>query len=85
VVEGLTLWLRFKVRNLKLINLMEKTKFELWKLKMKDFLVQQGLEKALVGRSKKPTSMKNDECDDLDTTKLSIICLFLTDDVFFLI
>jgi hypothetical protein len=34
-----------------------KRNFELWKLKMRDLLVQQGLQKALVGKSKKPTGM----------------------------
>jgi hypothetical protein len=35
-----------------------KRNFDLWKLKMRDLLVQQGLQKALVGKSKKPTGMK---------------------------
>ena len=30
-----------------------KNNFELWKLKMRDLLVQQGLQKALAGKSKK--------------------------------
>jgi hypothetical protein len=34
-----------------------KNNFELWKLKMQDLLVQQRLQKALVGKSKKPTTM----------------------------
>jgi hypothetical protein len=34
-----------------------KNNFELWKLKMQDLLVQQGLQKALAGKSKKPTAM----------------------------
>jgi hypothetical protein len=32
-----------------------KSNFELWKLKMRDLLVQQGLQKALADKSKKPT------------------------------
>jgi hypothetical protein len=34
-----------------------KSNFEIWKLKMQDLLVQQGLKKALAGKSKKPTAM----------------------------
>jgi hypothetical protein len=34
-----------------------KSNFELWKLKMRDLLVQHGLQKELVGKSKKPTTM----------------------------
>jgi hypothetical protein len=37
-----------------------KTNFELWKLKMKDFLVQQYFKKELVGTTKKPETMKNE-------------------------
>jgi hypothetical protein len=47
-----------------------KNNFELWKLKMKDLLVQQGLQKALVGRTKKPTTMVNEEWEDLDATSI---------------
>jgi hypothetical protein len=38
-----------------------KNNFELWKLKMRDLLVQQGLQKALVGKSKKPASMTDED------------------------
>ena len=34
-----------------------KRNFQLWKLKMQDLLVQQGLKKALAGKSKKPTTL----------------------------
>jgi hypothetical protein len=34
-----------------------KNRFALWKLKMRDLLVQQGLQKALAGKTKKPSSM----------------------------
>jgi hypothetical protein len=60
-----------------------KTNFELWKLKMKDLLVQQGLQKALAGRIKETDTMTNDEWDDLDARALSTICLCLADDVLF--
>jgi hypothetical protein len=60
-----------------------KSNFELWKLKMRDLMVQQGLQKALVGKSKKPTAMMNEEWEDLDAKSLSTIHLCLVDDVLF--
>jgi hypothetical protein len=60
-----------------------KSNFELWKLKMRDLLVQQGLQKALANKSKKPTTMTNEECEDLDAKALSTIRLCLADDVLF--
>ena len=39
----------------------DKNNFDLWKLKMQDLLVQQGLQKALEDKSKKPTAMTNEE------------------------
>ena len=38
-----------------------KNNFELWKLKMRDLLVQQGLQKALDEKRKKPLTMTDDE------------------------
>jgi hypothetical protein len=38
-----------------------KNNFKLSKIKMWDLLVQQGLQKALAGREKKPTSMNDEE------------------------
>jgi len=61
----------------------EKTNFKLWNLKMKDFLVQQGLQKTLARRTNKSTTMKNDEWDDLYARALSTIHLCLVDDVLF--
>jgi hypothetical protein len=60
-----------------------KNNFELWKLKMRDLLVQQGLQKALAGKSKKPTTMTEWEWEDLDAKALSTIRLCLADDVLF--
>ena len=60
-----------------------KNSFELWKLKMRDFLVQQGLQKALAGKSKKPTSMIDEDWEDLDARALSTIRLSLADEVLF--
>ena len=60
-----------------------KNKFELWKLKMWDLLVQQGLQRALDGKRKKPPTMTDDEWEDLDVKVLSKIHLCLADDVLF--
>jgi hypothetical protein len=62
---------------------MDKNNFELWKLKMWDLLVQQGLQKALVGKTKKPTSMTDEDWEDLDARALSTIRLCLEDEVLF--
>lgn len=60
-----------------------KNNFELWKLKMRDLLVQQGFQKALDGKRMKPITMKYDEWDDLDAKALSIVGLCLAEDVLF--
>jgi hypothetical protein len=60
-----------------------KSNFDLWKLKMQDLLVQQGLQKALASKSKKPTTMTEWEWEDLDAKALSTIHLCLADDVLF--
>ena len=50
-----------------------KNNFDLWKLKMRDLLVQQGLPKYLDGKKNKPLTMKNDEWEDLHAKALSTI------------
>jgi hypothetical protein len=60
-----------------------KNNFQLWKLKMRDMLVQQGLQKALASKSKRPSGMLNKEWDDLDSRALSTIRLCLANDVLF--
>jgi hypothetical protein len=60
-----------------------KNNFALWKLKMRDLLVQQGLQKALAGKIKKPTSMTDEDWEDLDARALSTIRLCLADEVLF--
>lgn len=45
--------------------------------------MQLGLQKALAGKSKKPTVMTNEEWEDLDARALSTIRLCLADDVLF--
>ena len=60
-----------------------KNNFEIWKVKMHDLLVQQGMAKALLGKSKQPYTMKDDEWSELDGRVLSGIRLCLADDVLF--
>ena len=60
-----------------------KNNFELWKLKMRDLLVQQWLQKDLYGKIKRPLTVTNDEWEDLDSKALSTIQLFLVDDMLF--
>ena len=43
-----------------------KNNFALWKLKVRDLLVQQGLHKALDGVNKKSASMTDSDWEDLD-------------------
>ena len=57
--------------------------FEIWKVKMHDLLVQQGVAKALLGKSKQPLVMTDDEWSDIDDKALSGILLCLADDVLF--
>jgi hypothetical protein len=60
-----------------------KNNFELWKLKMHDLLVQQGVVKALLGKAKQPTTITDDDWDEMDARALSAIRLCLADDVLF--
>ena len=45
--------------------------------------MQQGLQKALAGKSKKPASMIDEDWEDLDARVLSTIRLCLADEVLF--
>eukprot|EP00253_Pinus_taeda_P036500 PITA_36500 len=60
-----------------------KNNFSLWKLKVGDVLVQQGLHKALDGVKKKPASMTHSDWEDFDAQALSTIRLCLADEVLF--
>jgi hypothetical protein len=60
-----------------------KDNFQLWKLKMQDLLVKQGLRKGLVGKLKRLAGMSVEDCDDLDSRALSTIRLCLEDEVLF--
>jgi hypothetical protein len=74
-----------KMRNakFKVKKINGKNNFELWKLKMWDFLIQQGLHEALDSKREKPSSMTDEEWEDLDAKYLSTIRLCLVDDVLF--
>eukprot|EP00253_Pinus_taeda_P030085 PITA_30085 len=48
-----------------------KNNFEIWKVKMHDLLVQQGVAKALLGKNKRPASMTEDEWDEMDARALN--------------
>jgi hypothetical protein len=60
-----------------------KNNFELWKLKMHDLPVQQGVVNALLGKAKQPATIIDDDWDEMDARVLSTICLCLVDDVLF--
>ena len=57
--------------------------FELWKVKMQDMLVQQGVARALARKTKKPLDMSNEDWEEMDERALSAIRLCLVDDVLF--
>ena len=50
---------------------------------MHDLLVQQGVVKAMLGKTKQPTSITDEEWDEMDARALSAIRLCLVDDVLF--
>ena len=60
-----------------------KNNFEIWKLKMHDLLMQEGMVKALLGKAKQPMTITDDDWDEMDARALSAICLCLDDDVLF--
>lgn len=53
----------------------------LGRTKMRGMLVQQGLVKALMGRSKMPETMSEEEKEEMDEKALSAIQLCLADEV----
>jgi hypothetical protein len=60
-----------------------KNNFEIWKVKMHDLLMQQGVVRALLGKTKQPVTITNDDWDEMDARELSAIHLCLVDDVLF--
>ena len=55
--------------------------FGLWKVKMRAMLIQNGCEKALLGKSKKPVSMTDEQFDEIDLKAMSAIQLCLSNEV----
>jgi hypothetical protein len=62
-----------------------KNNFDIWKVKMHDLLVQQGVVKVFLGKAKQLTSITDDDWDDMDARALSAICLCLADDILFIL
>jgi len=58
-----------------------KNNFSLWQRRMKDIMIQQGVSKALDGKTKKPAEMTDSVWDDLDAKAASSIRLNLGDEV----
>lgn len=54
-----------------------KSNFSIWQSTVKDILVQQGLLKALKGKSNKPATMKDEEWEELEAKAVSCIRLSL--------
>jgi hypothetical protein len=57
--------------------------FGLWQRRVNDLLVQQGLVKALYGKTKKPEKMTDEEWEELDMKAVSTIRLLLADEVMY--
>jgi len=55
--------------------------FSLWQVRMLAVLTQNGLKKALFGKSKKPATMSEDEWNEMDDKALTAIQLNLSNDV----
>ena len=55
--------------------------FDLWKVKMRDMLVQQGVARELAGKTKKPLDMSNEDWEEMDERALTAIHMCLDDDV----
>ncbi|KAE9608613.1 putative RNA-directed DNA polymerase [Lupinus albus] len=58
-----------------------KISFSIWRVQMRVVLIQSRLKKVLDGKSKKPTSMTDDQWDELDEKTLSSIQLCLSNEV----
>ena len=57
------------------------TRYPLWKIKMRDVLVQQNLHKCILGEEKLPTNWTDDEKELNDMKASSLIRLHLSNDV----
>ena len=65
------------------VNRFDGKNFQLWKMKMEDYLYQKDLWRSLEGKAKNQRSMSNDEWDRLDRNALGSIQLCLTPSVAF--
>ena len=81
--------IRAQVQEIKLIENIASTKFEvekfngnnnfsLWQRMMKDLLILQGVHKALLGKAKKPKKMENDVWEEMDAKAANAIHLNLS-------
>ena len=55
----------------------------MWKIKIHDVLVLHGQHKALLGRDKKPTTMSNEDWEEMDMKAVSSSRMCLADNVIF--
>lgn len=55
----------------------------MWKITIHDVLVLHGQHKALLGRDKKPTTMSNEDWEEMDMKAVSSIRMCLADNVIF--
>jgi hypothetical protein len=60
-----------------------KNNFKIWKVKIHDLIVQQGMVKALLGKAKQTATITDEDCDEIDARALSAICMCLATDVLF--
>uniref|UniRef100_A0A7C9EBU4 Uncharacterized protein n=1 Tax=Opuntia streptacantha TaxID=393608 RepID=A0A7C9EBU4_OPUST len=60
-----------------ILKFVGKISFNIWKVQMMAVLTQNGLKKALGGKSKKPESMTDEQWEELDEKALSTIQLCL--------
>jgi hypothetical protein len=58
-----------------------KNNFSLWQRRIKDLLIQQGVHKALLGKTKKLKKMENDAWEEIDAKAASAIHLNLSEEV----
>ena len=58
-----------------------KGNFSLWQRRMKDILIQQGVHKALLGKTTKPEKMSDENWEEMDEKAASAIRLNLGDEV----
>lgn len=63
------------------IEMFSGKNFSLWQTRMKDLLIQQGVQKALLGISKKPEKMSAEDWEEMDAKAASAIRLHLSDEV----